>query len=469
MTGPDVMLQPKAFAAMALVCHELVTNARKHGALSVPSGQISIESTADPDGNVGIFWREMGGPTVSAPERRGFGYTILAEVIPFEVDGISTPEFSPSGFTLAIKLPAATAECVSAAAPPSDASGGLEGMPDSGMLARLLAVSLVVEDNLFIALDVEDMLRKLGAVRVDIAKSVGEAIELIGQRSYSFALLDLRLGMGNSLPVARALLPTGTRMVFGTGYGEAKSLDAALASVPVMSKPYHPKSLARVLSRLPVPSGHLGGEMMRSALPDDASRPEPTEQSPQRGRARRSLRKETAILHETVERHFAPGRMTRDAYIRYLMMNRPFASIEPALEAASIHRVLPDWDMRRRRFDLDRTWTRWEFRPRKLVRFQSPMTLGHCLAGAMCWRVAASGHDSFSRGSKSTRDRELIAATRFLRHGTGIDLWTTFTAALSRIDNDPPAIECACEAARAAFSQFMAVTDILRPSVLPHR
>ena len=46
MTGPDVMLQPKAFAAMALVCHELFTNARKHGALTVPSGQISIESTA---------------------------------------------------------------------------------------------------------------------------------------------------------------------------------------------------------------------------------------------------------------------------------------------------------------------------------------------------------------------------------------------------------------------------------------
>jgi CheY-like chemotaxis protein len=190
------------------------------------------------------------------PDRSPF----LAEVIPFEVDGISTPEFSPSGFTLAMKLPAAAAECVSAAAPPSGASGELEGMPDSGMFARLLAVSLVVEDNLFIALDVEDMLRKLGAVRVDIAKSVGEALELIGQRSYSFALLDLRLGMGNSLPVARALLPTGTRMVFGTGYGEAKSLDAALASVPVMSKPYHPKSLAQVLSRLPAPSGHLAGK-----------------------------------------------------------------------------------------------------------------------------------------------------------------------------------------------------------------
>ena len=260
LIGPDVMLQPKAFAAMALVGHELFTNARKHGALSVPSGQITIETIAKPDGNVGVLWREMGGPPVTVPERRGFGSTILAEVIPFEVDGISTPEFSPSGFTLTVELPAATAECVSAAAPPSDASGVLGDMPDSSVLARLLAVSLVVEDNLFIALDVEDMLRKLGAVRVDIAKSVAEAIELISQRSYSFALLDVKLGAENSLPVARALLPTSTRMVFGTGYGEAHSLDATLASVPIVSKPYHPKSLARVLSRFPVRSDPLVGK-----------------------------------------------------------------------------------------------------------------------------------------------------------------------------------------------------------------
>jgi heme oxygenase len=53
----------------------------------------------------------------------------------------------------------------------------------------------------------------------------------------------------------------------------------------------------------------------------------------------------------------------------------------------------------------------------------------------------------------------LIGATRFLRHGAGLDLWTTFTAALSRIDNDPSAIDAAGEAARAAFSCFKAVTE----------
>jgi heme oxygenase len=206
--------------------------------------------------------------------------------------------------------------------------------------------------------------------------------------------------------------------------------------------------------------------MMRSALPDNASRPEPTEQSPQRGRARRSLRKETAILHETVERHFAPGRMTRDAYIQYLMMNGPFASIEPALEAASVHRVLPDWDMRQRRFDLESDMDAMGIPTSETRAIPISDDIGTLLGWSYVLEGSRLGARFILKGIESTRDRELIAATRFLRHGTGIDLWTTFTAALSRIDNDPPAIECACEAARAAFSQFMAVTDILRPSVL---
>lgn len=81
-----------------------------------------------------------------------------------------------------------------------------------------------------------------------------------------------------------------------------------------------------------------------------SSLPEPVKSAPPHGHARRTLRNETAVLHDTIELHFAPTSMTRDAYVRYLMMNRPFASIEPALEAARIHRFLPDWDMRRRRF-----------------------------------------------------------------------------------------------------------------------
>jgi CheY-like chemotaxis protein len=133
---------------------------------------------------------------------------------------------------------------------PTSLSVDAEKVIDSVSLGQLLVSSLVVEDNLFIALDAEDMLRKLGAARVDIAKSVPEALALNAEHRYSFALLDVNLGSGNSLPVARALTACGTPFVFGTGYGDAQSLDAALASVPVISKPYHADALLRTLSRL---------------------------------------------------------------------------------------------------------------------------------------------------------------------------------------------------------------------------
>lgn len=256
LTGPDVMLQPKAFSAMALVAHELMTNARKYGALSTQSGRITVVASASDDGSVAISWRENGGPPVVAPVRRGFGTSILEQLIPFEADGTSTPSFPASGFCLDIRLPPAAAACIPMSTKPLASPADAAQVMDSASLRELLATSLVVEDNLFIALDAEDMLRKLGAAQVDIAKSVAEALTLNTERRYSFALLDVNLGNGNSLPIARALTACGTPFVFGTGYGDAQSLDAGLASVPVISKPYHPDALLRTLSRLAPRDNH---------------------------------------------------------------------------------------------------------------------------------------------------------------------------------------------------------------------
>ena len=247
MAGPDVMLQPKAFAAMALVCHELVTNARKHGALTVPSGRISIESTTDPDGSVGIVWREMGGPPVTAPERRGFGYTILAEVIPFEVDGISTPEFSPSGFTLAI-APGCGGGCVRRPTP-SGASVGLEGI---GLGSRPVVGGLPCSET------VCSLRSTSRTCCANLARSASISPNRSARRGvdrstiYSFALLDNKAGMGNSLPW-RALLPTGRgwfwhrlwRGAAGCRDGVGRSCRSHIIQ----------KSLARVLSRLRRPPG----------------------------------------------------------------------------------------------------------------------------------------------------------------------------------------------------------------------
>jgi CheY-like chemotaxis protein len=112
---------------------------------------------------------------------------------------------------------------------------------------QLLRMCLVVEDNLFIALDAEDMLRSLGAGKVAIANSIVEAQKAMLGEKFSFALLDVNLGSDNSLPIARALIASGVPFAFGTGYGEALALPDAMTSTLIVSKPYHRIALMKAL------------------------------------------------------------------------------------------------------------------------------------------------------------------------------------------------------------------------------
>src|SRR6266404_5074751 len=71
--GPDVALTAAASEALAMVLHELVTNASKYGALSVPEGRVSVSWECRNSGEAAavliIVWREAGGPPTSAPSQ----------------------------------------------------------------------------------------------------------------------------------------------------------------------------------------------------------------------------------------------------------------------------------------------------------------------------------------------------------------------------------------------------------------
>lgn len=76
---PSIPLTPAAAQDFALIFHELATNALKHGALSVPEGKVSL--TGRENGReLTMIWEERDGPLVVAPNRRGFGHTILVNV-----------------------------------------------------------------------------------------------------------------------------------------------------------------------------------------------------------------------------------------------------------------------------------------------------------------------------------------------------------------------------------------------------
>jgi two-component sensor histidine kinase len=78
--GESVRLPPKLAAMLALVFHELATNAAKYGALSVSAGRVQI--TWNVDGSfVKIRWVESDGPKVAPPTRRGFGTRLLSHAL----------------------------------------------------------------------------------------------------------------------------------------------------------------------------------------------------------------------------------------------------------------------------------------------------------------------------------------------------------------------------------------------------
>ena len=80
LKGPAIVVQPETATSLGLILHELATNASKYGALSVPTGSVSLVWRVGGTGNppsLHITWRETGGPPVKPPTRRGFGSQLI--------------------------------------------------------------------------------------------------------------------------------------------------------------------------------------------------------------------------------------------------------------------------------------------------------------------------------------------------------------------------------------------------------
>jgi two-component sensor histidine kinase len=79
--GPQVLLKPDIAQAVAMILHELATNAAKYGALSMAGGQIDLKWVHEADGRLIVRWTELGGPEVQTPTRKGFGTRVIDAMI----------------------------------------------------------------------------------------------------------------------------------------------------------------------------------------------------------------------------------------------------------------------------------------------------------------------------------------------------------------------------------------------------
>ncbi|MBL0405243.1 PAS domain S-box protein [Microvirga aerilata] len=105
--GPQVRLSPNIALAISMAVHELATNAAKYGALSVPTGQVSITWTVtlDDPRHLTLCWQERGGPPVEPPKRKGFGTRLIERSLAHELSGEAILAYVPTGVVCTIKAP----------------------------------------------------------------------------------------------------------------------------------------------------------------------------------------------------------------------------------------------------------------------------------------------------------------------------------------------------------------------------
>jgi PAS domain S-box-containing protein len=107
-SGPPIMLPAAMAQPVAMVVHEMATNAVKHGALSVPEGRVSVSwrVEAGPPRLLQLRWSEVGGPPVfGPPQGQGFGSRVLDATVRQQLGGRIRSAWEPSGVVHEIELP----------------------------------------------------------------------------------------------------------------------------------------------------------------------------------------------------------------------------------------------------------------------------------------------------------------------------------------------------------------------------
>jgi PAS domain S-box-containing protein len=105
INGPNVLLEQGAAQAIAVIAHELTTNAVKYGALSAPEGRVHIEWLPAPDGRLVLRWTETGGPPVKPPSCYGFGTRVIERMIRGQMGEISF-DWRPEGLACEVTVAA---------------------------------------------------------------------------------------------------------------------------------------------------------------------------------------------------------------------------------------------------------------------------------------------------------------------------------------------------------------------------
>jgi two-component sensor histidine kinase/CheY-like chemotaxis protein len=252
-SGPLLMLEAQAALHLALVLHELATNARKYGALSVPNGCLTVSWQVRTNGGrrLLLLWTESGGPEVRAPNAHGFGSTLIEQTlrghggeasIHYGADGVTCeitlplPQEHPSRFD--DRIVAARIASGPSFPEPRDDRRTLEGK-------RIL----VIEDEPLVAMDLESSLTAAGYKVVGPAGTLERAKTLVADGHYDAALVDVNLAGEPVDELATTLTQKNRPFAFVTGHGR-EGLPRGFQEALVLGKPFSQDQLLAAVGLL---------------------------------------------------------------------------------------------------------------------------------------------------------------------------------------------------------------------------
>ncbi len=102
--GNDVTLGPRPALSVAMILHELATNAAKYGALSDDAGRIELFTDRSADGGVRLIWREHDGPPCKEPSDEGFGMQLVRNEASYNLRGEANIAFEPDGLAVSLRF-----------------------------------------------------------------------------------------------------------------------------------------------------------------------------------------------------------------------------------------------------------------------------------------------------------------------------------------------------------------------------
>ncbi len=258
LDGPDIDLSPSASQTLGMALHELATNAGKYGALSNETGEIHIrwqtDTSADPE-RFEIEWAERKGPPVSAPERTGFGASVIERMSSISLSGEVEFSFRPEGLYWRLGCP------LDRLVGKAGADVGTQlPLSSSDLNPASRWHVLLVEDEPILAMDLSETLTSAGYTVVGPASSVEHALKFLIEYPCDLCLLDVHLGEETSAPIAEKLIETETPFIVLSGYSQDQ-LPAVFRGAPHVSKPLRASAVVDMLaSLLPEDEAESSGE-----------------------------------------------------------------------------------------------------------------------------------------------------------------------------------------------------------------